>query len=88
MNRMPVSDYQMLQTIRIELQNIPENDPGMLKDYVQKVIVVFNYQDQKVHGHLNELMLTIETGSESNPENFKDIHRKLVYLVDLILKDF
>ncbi|MDF2448372.1 MAG: hypothetical protein K0R26_876 [Bacteroidota bacterium] len=85
---MPVSDYQMLQTIKIELQNIPENDPGMLKDYVQKVIKAFNYQDQKVHGHLNELMLTIETGSESNPENFKDIYRKLVYLVDLILKAF
>lgn len=85
---MSVSNHDKLKTLKEEIQLLSPNKSIALKEYISEVIKAFNYQDLKLHGHLNELLLTINTDEEPDVENFNDIRKKLLYLVDTIMSEY
>lgn len=85
---MSQTDKTELKKLKEDIQTLQPNQSMVLKEYISKVIIAFNYQDLKLHGNLNELLLTINTDGESDPENFNDIQKKLIYLIDTIMSDY
>jgi hypothetical protein len=81
-------DKPLLKNLREEITELPLHQPLRLKQHITDVIKAFNYTDIKVHGHLNELLLTINTEQLPDPENFNDIRTKLIYLIDTIISDY
>ena len=85
---MPATDHEKLKTLKEEIQLLSPHNALSLKTYIGEVIKTFNYQDLKLHGHLNELLLTLNTEEQPDPDNFNDIRKKLIYLIDTIVKDY
>lgn len=85
---MSQTDKTELEKLKAEILTLLPNQSIVLKDYISKVIIAFNYQDLKLHGHLNELLLTINTDEEPDSENFNDIRKKLTYLIDTIMREY
>lgn len=87
--------YNMLQPDKVKLKSLKEeivqlsaNEAQLLKQHIANVIKAFNYNDMKVHGHLNELLLTINTDKLPETDNFSDIRKKLIYLIDTIVSEY
>ncbi|MES2568070.1 MAG: hypothetical protein V4565_14440 [Bacteroidota bacterium] len=81
-------NHENLKKMKEDVLHLSPENAAVLKEYIGEVIKIFNYQDLKVHGNLNELLLTINTDNEPDPENFNDILKKFLYLIDLIITDF
>ena len=81
-------DKPLLKSLKEEITELPTHQAVRLKQYINEVIKAFNYKDLKVHGHLNELLLTINTEQIPDRENFNDIRNKLIYLIDTIISDY
>ena len=85
---MSQTDKTALIKLKKEIQLLSPSESINLKELIGDVIKAFNYQDLKLHGHLNELLLTVNTDEEPDPENFNDIRKKLIYLIDTIMSEY
>lgn len=80
-------DKTKLKSLKEAVIHLSAGQAIPLKQHISEVIKVFNYKDQKVHGHLNELLLTLNTDNGPDADNFNDIRKKLIYLIDTIIAD-
>lgn len=85
---MPESDKLKLNSLKEEVTNLAADQAPHLKQLIGAVITTFNYRDLKIHGHLNELLLTINTDKLTDKDNFNDIRKKLTYLIDTIISEY
>lgn len=85
---MPESDKLKLNSLKEEVTNLATDQATQLKQLIASVITTFKYRDLKIHGHLNELLLTINTDKLTDKDNFNDIRKKLIYLIETIVSDF
>ncbi len=89
---MPETDKLKLNRLKEEVTNLAPDQATQLKQLIADVITTFNYRDLKIHSHLNELLLTINTekiiDNITDKDNFNDIRKKLIYLIEKILSDF
>lgn len=81
-------DKTKLISLKEAVINLLADQAILLKQHISEVIKAFNYRDLKVHGHLNELLLTLNTDSGPDADNFNDIRKKLIYLIDTIITDY
>lgn len=81
-------DKSKLNSIKDEITSLKADQAIQLKQLISDVIKTFNYKDLKIHSHLNELLLTINTDKLSETDNFTDIQKKLIYLIDKIVSGF
>ena len=75
-------DKLKLNNLKDEVTNLTTDQSAQLKQLIGNVITIFNYRDLKIHSHLNELLLTLNTDKLTDKENFNDIRKKLIYLMD------
>lgn len=80
-------DKIKLESLKEAVINLSADQSILLKQHISEVIKVFNYKDLKIHSHLNELLLTINTDNGADEDNFNDIRKKLIYLIDTIISD-
>ena len=81
-------DKLKLKIIKEEVLGLAKDQTINLKQHISETIKAFNYKDLKLHGHLNELLLTVNTDNLSENDNFFDIQKKLIYLIDTIISDY